>query len=166
MKVDDFVALVHEYRALVDGAADSKVHAFLTSCARLLPRIYAAALELPDVEPDTEDIDSGVESPMDRLAVRIGRYDYYWEVFDPRIDGDEERVVCGQLSDDLADVYLDLVDPLASFEAGRVADAVWSWKFGLRSHYGAHIVSAMRAIHVLIHEHMPVDYAATDDQFE
>ncbi len=164
-KLEDFVALIREYQALVDNAASRTAHAFLSSCASLLPRLYAAAFELPDVEPNTEELDESVESPMRKLGALLGRIDLYWEVFDPCVE-EKESLVCGLLSDDLADIYLDLVSPLAAFEAGRVNDAVWAWKFNLRAHYGAHIVSAMRAIHQLVLDHMPRDYVAGEDEPE
>jgi hypothetical protein len=152
--------LVREYRAVIDGADGRSPHALLRRCALLLPRIYAAGLSLPDVEPDTESVDERtVESPMRRLAVIFGRYDSYAEIFDPYED---EEPVRGLISDDLADIYLDLVDPLSALESGRIQDAVWSWKFGIRGHCGDHIVDTMRAVHRLIHLHMPEDYVADD----
>ena len=87
----------------------------------------------------------------------LGKYDAYHEVFDPYVD---EAPVVGLISDDLADIYLDLVSPLVAFEAGRVNDAIWEWRFGLRGHCGDHLVDTMRAIHRLVHNHMPHDYVA------
>ena len=121
-------------------------------------RIYAAGLVLPDVEPESERVDARTtESPLRRLGALLGRYDSYLEIYDPYEEGEP---VHGLISDDLADVYLDLVEPLAAFESGRVQDAVWSWRFNIRGHCGDHIVDAMRAIHRLIHLHMPEDYVA------
>jgi hypothetical protein len=158
--IQAFVALVREYRAVVDGADDRAPHALLRRCAVLLPRIYAAGLELPDVEPETESVDTRtIESPMRRLGALLGQYDSYLEIFDPYEEGEQVR---GLISDDLADVYLDLVEPLAAFESGRVQDAVWSWKLSIRGHCGDHIVDTMRAVHRLIHLHMPEEYVASD----
>lgn len=158
MNLDDFVGLVRDYKALVDDPGGSTAHGFLRSCASVLPRIYAAGIALPDVEPEDEDVDRSVASPMRNLGALLGRYDSYLEIFDPYVD---EEPVRGLISDDLADIYLDLVNPLASFEAGRVRDAVWAWRFNLRGHCGDHIVDTMRAIHRLVHDHMPDDYVAS-----
>jgi len=156
--IETFVALIREYRAIIDGADGGAAHALLRRCAILLPRIYAAGLTLPDVEPEQESINApAVESPMRRLGALFGRYDSYLEIFDPY---QENEPVRGLISDDLADIYLELVEPLSAFEAGRIQDAVWNWKFSSRGHCGDHIVDAMRAIHRLIHVHMPENYVA------
>jgi hypothetical protein len=159
-ETEGFVALVREYRAVIDGADGRSPHAWLLRWALLLPRIYAAGLALPDVEPETEEVDTRtVESPMRRLGAILGRYDSYAEIFDPY---EEDEPVRGLISDDLADIYLDLLEPLSVFEAGRIQDAVWNWKFSIRGHCGDHIVDTMRAIHRLIHLHMPEDYVADE----
>ena len=156
--IEAFVALIREYRAIIDGADDRAAYTLLRRCSTLLPRIYAAGLTLPDVEPEQQSVDAAaVESPMHRLGALFGRYDSYLEIFDPY---HEDEPVRGLISDDLADIYLELVEPLGAFEAGHIQDAVWSWKFSSRGHCGDHIVDAMRAIHRLIHVHMPEDYVA------
>ncbi len=157
MNLDDFVALVRQYKALVDGSAGFTAHQFLSACASLLPRIYAAGIALPDVEPETEDVERSVESPMPKLMTRFGIYEIYLEIYDPYEEDDPVR---GMISDDLVDIYRDLVNPLVALEANRVKDAVWEWKFNLCGHCGDHIVDTMRAIHRLVHDHMPHDYVA------
>jgi hypothetical protein len=157
MSVDEFVSLVREYRALVDGLESSSAHSFLVSCAAVLPRIYSAGLALPEVEPGGRDGKQSVESPMRRIGALLGRYDTYREVFDPYEDGEPVQAM---ISDDLADIYLDLVNPLLEFELGQQSEALWAWKFNLRGHCGDHIVDTMRAIHRLVHDHMPDSYVA------
>jgi hypothetical protein len=159
--VDDFVPLVRQYVELVERASDTTAHAFLHSCARVFPRIYAAGAELPEVEPTDEDVTAEVESPLLRLRRLLGQYDLYSEVFDPY--GDEPAGVAS-LADDLADIYLDLARPLLIFERGRTTDAVWEWKFNVRGHGGDHLVDAMCAIHRAVNAHMRSDYVAGDER--
>ena len=158
--VDDFIALVREYIHLVERAGGTQAHAFLQACARVLPRIYATGLALPNVEPGNDDAAPVVVSPLARVRSLLGRYDSYWEVFDPYVD---ESPVVGSLADDLAGIYMDLATPLAAFDAGRTADAVWEWSFNLRGHCGDHLVDAMRAIHRAVNDHMPPEYVAGSD---
>lgn len=159
MNVDEFVELVREYKDLVDDAASLTAHGLLSSCASVLPRIYAAGISLTDVEPEGEDVTRSTELPIQgKLGPLLGRYDYYILVFDPYV---LQKPVGGIISSDLAEIYDALVGPLISFEAGRVKDAVWTWKFNLRGLCGDHIVNTMRAIHRLVHDHMPEDYVAT-----
>jgi len=140
MSVDTFVQLVREYVTTIDRASQSQPHELLSSCARLLSRIYSAGLDLPDVQPTDDDVDAEVASPMAKLTSLFGRYDNYFEVFDPFVD---EKPVVGSLADDLADIYLDLARPLAAFDAGRTSDALWTWKFNLQGHCGDHLVDAL-----------------------
>jgi hypothetical protein len=163
MSPDEFSVLVREYKALVEGAGQLTAHGFLYSCARALPRIYAAGIDLPDLEPRDIDVPPSVESPMRHLRALLGPYDNYFEIFDPY---EEQEAVRGLISDDLAGIYLDLVNPLRDFEAGRIGDAVWTWKVNVRGHCGDHIVDAMRAIHRLVHNHLPPDYVASDGRVE
>jgi len=158
---NDFVSLVRQYVQLVERASDTTAHAFLHSCARVLARIYAAGIELPDVDPSDEDLTLQVESPLLPLRRLLGVYDNYFEVFDPY---ENEPAGEASLADDLADIYLDLARPLRAFERGRTTDAVWEWKFNIRGHGGDHLVDAMRAIHRAINAHMPSDYVAGDER--
>ena len=157
MAVDEFSQLVRNYVRAIDKADELSPHALLSVCARLLPRIYADGLDLPDVETTNDTISAEVASPMGKLASLMGRHDFYHEVFDPCF---EEKPVGASLADDLADIYLDLARPLAAFDAGQISDAVWTWKFNLQTHCGDHLVDAMRVIHRLINSHMSPDYTA------
>jgi len=157
MNVNDFVSLIKEFKVLIDEVSSAKAHSFLSSCAGLLPRIYAAGIVLPDVQPESEDINSSVESPIKKLNSLLGQYDIYLEIFDPYV---EEEPVHGSISDDLADIYLDLMNPLVTFDAGQIKDAIWTWKFNICGHCGDHIVDTMRAIHRLVNDHLPEDYEA------
>lgn len=85
--------------------------------------------------------------------------DFYHEVFDPLPFPPEDPVV-GSLSDDLADIYRDVVTGLRAYEAGRRAQAVWEWGFNLRAHWGEHATSAIRALHCWLAEHAPDRLAA------
>lgn len=158
--VDEFVALVREYVELVDRASAIPAYAFLRSCARVLPRIYATGLDLPDVEPGDEDVAVVVASPLADIKNLLGSFDYYSEVFDPYFD---EKLVVASLSDGLADIYLGLAEPLGAFDAGRTADAIWEWRFNLRGHCGDHLVDAMRAIHRAVNYHMPPEFVAGNE---
>jgi len=155
--IDEFVALVREYVELIDRAGSTAAHPFLQACARVLPRIYATGLDLPNVEPGDDDAAPVIASPLTRVKSLLGRYDSYSEVFDPYVD---EPPVVGSLADDLADVYLDLARPLEAFDAGRTADALWEWRFNLLRHCGDHLVDAMRTIHRAVNSHMPPEYIA------
>src|SRR5688572_14682845 len=133
--METFVRLVREYLNLVDGCATSTPRDFLHTCAVLLPQIYSAGIQLADVELPEKEFESGprtFESPMSRIGTLLGKYDQYAEVFDPVFD---REFLLTHLSDDLADIYGDLREPLEIYDVGGEADlveAAWRWKFNLQ----------------------------------
>jgi len=157
MQADDFASLAREYDSLLRGAQNLKPHEFLLACAKLLPRIYAAGISLPNAEPDDTEPAPSAHSPA---LPSLGRFDVYSEVFDPFV---HEDPVMSALSSDLSEIYSDLVGPLQDFDVGRVANAIRSWRFNICGHCGEHLVDALRAIHRAIFDHMPDDYVAAVD---
>lgn len=154
--IEHFLSLVREYVRLIENAQSPSPHRFLFQCAVLLPRIYSLGLELPETEPKSDEIVTyDGNSPVRVLSSILGRYDEYWEIFDPVF---EKEAVAATLSDDLADVYMELKGPLIAYEKGQESDAIWQWKFNIKTHCGDHLVDALRTIHRLINDHMDPDY--------
>jgi Domain of unknown function (DUF5063) len=82
------------------------------------------------------------------LAAKLGAANSYWKVFDPP---DKKSLVSTTLSDDLADISLDLENGLALQRSGVPRnDFLWQWRFDFRAHWGTHAVSALTAIHHVI----------------
>jgi hypothetical protein len=108
----------------------------------------------PDVEPTHADVESrGKGSPSwrelrDQLQADLGARDYYVEMFAPYELAGQEPVV-GSLSDDLADIYADLIRGILAWEAGDPTAAVWAWGFHFGHHWGEHATGALRALHAL-----------------
>jgi hypothetical protein len=73
-------------------------------------------------------------------------------VFDPYDPPDESEIV-GNLADDLVEVYLELRSGLRKWERGDSGGALWEWRFGLESHWGRHVTSALGAINALASAH-------------
>lgn len=112
----------------------------------LLMRLYVSASNQPDAQPET--IDRLATGDAERPAVRIGDQipRIYWEVFDPL---EKDEPVCGDLADDLSDIAADLAIGIEEYEAGRIGNAIHEWKFGLRNHWGSHVVDALRVLHAV-----------------
>jgi uncharacterized protein DUF5063 len=89
------------------------------------------------------------------LGEHLGPYALYWDVYDPtKLEPDDP--VAGSLADDLADIYRDLQDGLRDWghqDVDRRRNALWQWRFSFESHWGAHAVDAIRAIHWFLNEH-------------
>ena len=131
---------------------------FLDELEGVLLDLYKTAITLrwPTLlhEKDFEDEVStdDLDSISHRIGERIGGNSVYWEVFEP-FDHDNRDPVCGDLVDDLGDIYRDIKRALMIFDLGTAAakqDAIWQLKFGFENHWGRHAIGALMAIHHLL----------------
>lgn len=117
---------------------------------RHLSNLYRLALDLrsrDDADPDVES--AGVDREQWESVYSRHRelpFTYYWEVFEPVADLPDEPVA-GDLADDLADTYGDLMSGLLLFRIGHIEEAEDSWHDHFQFHWGCHATSAIRAIH-------------------
>ena len=72
----------------------------------------------------------------------------YRKVFDPYAEPIDSELV-GDVIDDLGDIYRDLQRGLEHWRNGRVAEALWEWRFNFQIHWGEHATSALRALFAL-----------------
>ena len=116
-----------------------------------ITQLYVAGLALPQPwSKDCSEEHDAHEVPADEVDAVVAAcsglpLDFYWEAIDPSETPAELGV--GSLSDDIGDIYKDVVGGLVEFQAGRRAEAQWEWSFNLEHHWGAHATSAMRALH-------------------
>jgi Domain of unknown function (DUF5063) len=146
--VTEFVELTRSYCALVVEHAPLPASEFLQQVHSLLPRLYAAALLLPDIGWDAPDCEGRhTMSTLGRdLRAKFGALDHYRELFDPYASESEEPVI-GSLSNDIADIYAELANGITCWDAGNHDGALWAWRFGFQMHWGKHLTSALRALY-------------------
>lgn len=149
--IDRFAAEAACFREWALNGTDEAEWAARGALLRLT-RLYLAALELPPAWTEELAEQPAVERVSDEESQAIGAacrrlpFDMYGEVFDPLHIPPEEAVV-GSLTDDITDIYRDVITGLREYNAGRRAQAVWEWGFGLRHHWGEHATGAIRALH-------------------
>lgn len=126
-----------------------------TDCVRRsLARLYAAAWDLPDVEPADVELPDISHEAWSRVFGRLGRrlpFGLYWTLTQPvaaDLAGPDEPT-CGDLADDLADIWRDLKPgldawPDADEDARRAI--VWEWRLSFRTHWGRHAADAMAVL--------------------
>ena len=139
-KLETFYALAKAYlEYIMNTEISGDSAAFLVE--RLM-KLYIAAQNLPEPEPETERAVRQGEA----MKVRLGEKDspYYWMVSDPNV---LEEPVCGSLVDDLADIASDLQRGIEEYDRGKVGNAAFEWSFGFRHHWGDHAVDAIRYLH-------------------
>jgi len=130
-----------------------------------LTRLYLAALTLPPASSDdldAEDRKLVADDEWKAVLQAAGNLplDNYSLLFDPLPVPPEEPVV-GSIADDIADIYRDVVTGLRHDQSGRRSEALWHWAFTLRSHWGAHATSAIRALHCWLAQEAPNHLAQT-----
>lgn len=149
------------YCEVIESRARWPRAAFLRRVQEVLPSLYAEVLVLPDVEPADDQERYPVLTIEDRASIfnsveeLLGSHSLYWKVYDP-IGVEPEEPLSGNLADDLIGIYRDLQDSLLGWrhgEPGERQNALWEWRFAFQTHWGAHAVDAMRAIHWLLYEH-------------
>jgi hypothetical protein len=128
-----------------------------TALIAALVDLLRAGYDLPEVEPDTTGLLSRPSHDEWReMFRRVGRRldaGYYWTVPALPFDYDTPEPDIGDLGDDLADIWRDLVTGLRAREDGATAnDILWQWKLDFESHWGAHAVDALRLLHALKYE--------------
>ena len=160
--VEQFVELVREYLALIDGLPGLSAREFLLQCAILLPQLYSLSQQLPDIDlPEDEPLEAqepAIEPPMANIMNLLGKHDVYSEVFDPL---SQEDAIKSTRSDDLSDIYTDLKRSLLEYDTTEEPNqlrAVWEWKFSMKIHWGHHLVAALRPIHSLAHDHLDPEF--------
>ncbi|WP_367281435.1 DUF5063 domain-containing protein [Planococcus shixiaomingii] len=87
-----------------------------------------------------EPVDIRFPKPL----VGFEEHDAYAMIFDPYQD---KEPVIGLLSDDVSDIYLDIMRGLLLYKQGDYTEAVWQWKFNFNIHWGKHATSAIHALH-------------------
>jgi hypothetical protein len=123
----------------------------------LLPRLLQEATELPALEPltDVEAPEIGHDLGSERFAAInavLGEKSAYWTTIGVQAAPEPPDVVYWWVADDLADIWRDLSGGLQLLAAGGpVADVVWEWRCTFETHWGAHAIEALRALHAARH---------------
>ena len=142
--ISDFYLIAKKLCCFLTGEKASKgdIRFILTT----LMEIYSAAFLLPDYTPETEYPSVNDSEGVTPLRIHLDFQTTYWEVFDPI---EEQESVCSDLIDDFTDIFNDLQRGICEYDAGRIGNAVFEWKFGFNNHWGQHVVDAIRALHAL-----------------
>lgn len=160
-----FYRAARDYCHLLEGGLmndDAWGQSVLASLARLYACGHALTeVGLPDDAPDLPDefdvTKDQYREVFNRLSDLFGSHAGYWCYFDPTEPPDaKEEPVFGLLTDDLADIYRDVVPGVRGWESQRdelLPTILFDWKIPLfHSHWGCHAVSAMRALHPLVYD--------------
>ncbi|HYN74969.1 MAG TPA: DUF5063 domain-containing protein [Candidatus Limnocylindria bacterium] len=152
-----FIAGVSE---IASGAApETTISALVVQLAQIsMAGAMLAAVE--DVVPgERYEADAGPDPDADPLreglAVLLEGIDEYASVFDPLLPVEPHL---GRISDDVADVAIDLAHGLRHYDEGRIDEALWWWQFSYLSSWGQHALQAQRALlSIVSHQRLDAD---------
>ena len=154
---DSFAARAREYCEYLDQAEGEDPWAFVTRLQILLPKLYASAIELPypDRWPDKMEPTDHSPGPSECAALlkRLAKVlptDHYWATLEPLLPEDAEiEVISASLSEDLADIYHDLMRGIRMLDRSYPRErAQFLWKHSFMAHWGEKLVEAVRILHV------------------
>jgi hypothetical protein len=146
-QLSEFAELVKRCCAAIEGATGEPID--LRTVRGLLAEIYFRALDLPNLDSGDVVDPSPALPPLDKsISDRLASMPIseYWEVFDP-LDANNHEADFRLIADDLLEIWRDLREGLILFETGKALEANWDWKEGFSTHWGNHLLCALRAIH-------------------
>ena len=154
--MEEFIAAASAFRHACENAVELGREGLLDDLSRTLPRLQAAAMELPDVEVNGDhpvfslEDREGESSPCGVLdLIRQTDWAHVQSSLHEHI-GDCKSLAATPdfIWDDLDDIYRDIKEGFDILDAGfSEAEAVWHWRFHFWSHWGYHIAEVQRVIH-------------------
>jgi hypothetical protein len=150
--VRDFISIAELYVQWFDEViSDETLTINMRKLHEILASLQAAAARLTVVAPG-DDAEGNFQFTRDSVA-KLGKklpVDAYAMVFNPLeydpLEIDPPKPVMATISNDLDDIYRDLMEGLALFENGETRSAIWHWHFTYYAHWGRHLSHAQSAI--------------------
>lgn len=155
----DFLKASRDFCVFIESI-DKSGDDYLRKLQTLLLVLYQRAAVLPWIVSESNQEfevnfpESATESILKNLSDRLGDNRYYWTVFDPT-DKTDTEAVCGDLVNDIGDIYRDVKSGLLKFDistTGSKEAALWDMKFMFGKHWGKHTIDALRTLHFLLEE--------------
>ncbi len=162
-----FIALVNEYCSNLEHAPSLERGTFVNSMAKLLPRIYISALDLPepvlfgDVEIPPALDEEQYDLVRARLAALLGEDDVYLEVFMDDMKYSDSPIATS-ISENLADLYqvfFDLLAAVRDLDASVQQELLTRCREDFGSYWSQTLCNVLRAINnVAVNTHDDDDF--------
>jgi hypothetical protein len=156
--IREFPVLAGNFCQLIDGSEKLDQSQFVHGLATELAGLCAVGTRLPATQPTNGPEPKFTQESLDEhakrsvaLAIRLGKQlgslNQYWDVFDPT---EKESPILCALSQDIADIYMDMQEALVLQAQDIPApDLYWQWRFDFQSHWSRHAASALRVLLIL-----------------
>lgn len=154
----DFIKKAKAFCLFIEANDSTEGKDFLLLAKSHLISLYVRAGRLsftyvPDDKAHPNMIsDDSLNVLTDLVTSSLKNNRYYWHVINP-VDDRDMQAVCGDLFDDLRDIYKDIKESLLLFDLhNKEAEvtAFWNLKFKFDNHWGDHCINAIYAIHYFL----------------
>ena len=151
----NFLEIANHYCSITESHQSNDPIEFLQLIQDDLLKLYSLGRFIPDVDLKiNSDFDFGVTdesitNPLPFLSHRVP-FNYYWTCLDPLDFQTKSEIGCGDLTDDLVDIYKDLKKGILLLEKenlGAKENALFKFKFDYKYHWGEHCIEALNIIH-------------------
>lgn len=143
--VDAFAERAAAFCAWVASAPSDEVSE-ARALRQHLAMLIAGALALPRVPYGQYDAEQPGKQEWDRVFKRAASLPFnYYSGTDP-LEVPTDVVTIGDLADDVADIWSDLMAGLRVYEEGRKNDAAIEWRARFDSHWGSHAADGLAAL--------------------
>ena len=160
-----FADYARNYCRLMESCHERSSEQFFADLLRCLSDLCGAALDIPDRISENgpggnsnTDLQSKSVIPQEERAVfsRVVQERVAMSVnglVQGSAEREEDRSRYLMYFDDLSDVYFDLKEGLNIWDNGSsdaMAEAIWVWRFGYQTHWGYHLMDALRTTHEIV----------------
>ncbi len=149
---DSFAKTAKAFCAHIESAGSHELAPFARECFGLISRLLAEIVKLPAGRGKLDTHRASrerYEEIVARLKEQFGMHDYYRMLFyayEP-----DEAPLYGSLSDDMADIWADLMGGLEALRSGHSGDAIEQWRFSFACHWGSnHAVNVLKPLIALL----------------
>ncbi len=158
--VIEFVTIANEFCSFLENIKNYTRTDILEKLQKILSKLYLKGSSLPALDSFYDDANEKFVSEMDwnyiqkNLENKLGEFDEFLEVFDPRMQDRVEPIVM-TISENLADIYQDVKDFIMLYRVGNneiMNDAIWECKNTFNDYWGQKCLNVLRAIHHLIYQ--------------
>ena len=164
--VIDFVKLAADYCLKLEHSREATPRELVRYMLGSLPYLYIKATDLLDIAPNSDLLSADPQvTEEDYNYVRngiyqvLGQYDEYLDVFVEDMKY-SDRPILRTVSEELADIYQDLRNFLATYRDGieeLMESALYEVLDNFREYWGQKCVNVMLALHDILYQQMADD---------
>jgi hypothetical protein len=158
LKTDEFksfLSATREFLIFIETESGLSKREFAEVSQTLLVNLYLLARQLPAIQLTSEkefesEIDKSTKDSIFKFISDRIPFSYYWVALEPLNMHKSAEWGTGDLTDDLADIYIELKSSLILFDKDDIEakeEAIWRFKFEFNHHWGDHCIEALSAIH-------------------